>query len=93
MLVIEKKAPELARIIDGKHYGSIEVYDPKAKLSAKLTGPMYALHHIIKACEKVERASDGKEVLCLHNFAVEVRFDPSNPYAKGENVVVSTIDR
>ena len=60
MLVLQQGTPELTRIIDGKHYGSIEVYDPKAKLSAKLTGPMYALHHIIKTCEVVEHAYDSR---------------------------------
>lgn len=85
MLVVNSK-PELKRIIDGKHYGSVKVFDPKSNLSTDLKGPMYALYKILNACTKVERASDGKEVLCLEYFAIITD-------EKGDLIVVSSLDR
>lgn len=85
MLVVNSK-PELERIIDGKQYGSVKVFDPESNLSTNLRGRMYALYHILNACTKVENASDGKEVLCLENFAIITD-------EKGELIVVSTLNR
>lgn len=85
MLVVNSK-PELKRIIDGKHYGSVKVFDPKSNLSTDLKGPMYALHHILKACTKVKHAGNGKEVLCLEYFAIITD-------EKGDLIVVSSLDR